>query len=179
MKGTKGEHRYAECGLTSVLLTGIMVYRCTNCSAVVPEIPEAGVLHRVIALRLIRKKSQLNGPEFRYLRKFCGYSVNDLAEILGSSKSVISRWEKEGCGKQLDRTIRLLTIAKLTRELVGQPEPILKNIRVEELMAEAEQSLKDIVGRAHANEQYIISPEEMAKFSGRAEPAELVGSSVN
>src|SRR5665213_2220629 len=96
MEGRKGEYKYTECGLDSVTLKDILVYHCTNCNAVVPEIPAAGVLHRVIALRLINKETLLTGNEVRFLRKLCGYSMNEFAEILGSSKSVVSRWEKDG-----------------------------------------------------------------------------------
>lgn len=176
MEGRKGEYKYIECGLTSVILKDILVFRCTNCNAVVPEIPAAGVLHRVIALRLISKKNLLTGSEVRFLRKLCGYSVNEFAEIIGSSKSVVSRWEKDGCGKGTDRTVRLLVIAKLTREIAGQPEPILKNVTVEQLNSEVEKAFKLIEGKSKKNERYEIPPEEIARFVGREEePAELAG----
>ena len=87
-----------------------------------PEIPAAGILHRVIALRLLHKKNLFTGSEVRFLRKFCGYTVIEFAEILGSSKTVVSRWEKNGSGKETDRIVRLLLLNKLTLELVGQPK---------------------------------------------------------
>ena len=177
MEGRKGEHKYTECGLTSVTLKDILIYRCTNCSAIVPEIPAAGVLHRVIALRLIVKKNLLAGSEIRFLRKFCGYSVNDFAEIVGSDKTVVSRWEKTGCGKGTDRIVRLLAMAKLTREIAGQPEPVLKNVTVDQLSCMVDEAFKLIEGKAKANERYVILPEEIARYAGTIEePAELVGS---
>lgn len=166
MEGRKGVHKYTECGLTSVSLKDILVFRCTNCSAVVPEIPAVGVLHRVIALRLIFKNNLLSGSEIRFLRKFCGYSVNEFAEIIGSSKSVVSRWEKGGCGEHTDRILRLLVLVKLTRELSGQSEPTLKNVTVEQLHSMMDRSFKVLEGKAKANEKYIISPEEIAKYTG-------------
>lgn len=177
MEGRKGEHKYTECGLTSVTLKDILVYRCTQCSAVVPEIPAAGVLHRVIALRLLTKENLLSGSEIRFLRKLCGYSVNEFADIVGSSKHVVSRWEKEGCGKQTDRVVRLLVLAKLTREVFGQPEPILKNVTAEELYNTIEANFKLIEGKAKASQRYEISPAEIARYAGApeecAEHAEL------
>jgi YgiT-type zinc finger domain-containing protein len=174
MEGRKGEYKYTECGLHSVILKDIVVFRCTNCAAVIPEIPAAGVLHRVIALRIVNKKNLLTGSEIRFLRKLCGYSVNDFAAILGSSKSVISRFEKSGCGKENDRLIRALLIAKLTRELAGQPEPILRNVTIEQLNSEVENTFKLIEGRGHKNERYEIPPEEIARYVGASEePAEL------
>jgi YgiT-type zinc finger domain-containing protein len=112
MEGRKGEYRYTECGLNSVILKDILVYHCPKCSALVPEIPAAGVLHRVIALRILNKKNRLSGSEIRFLRKFCGYSVKDFAAILGSIKHVISRFEKDGCGKMNDRLIRMLVLGQ-------------------------------------------------------------------
>jgi len=165
MTGQKAEHRYKECGLSSVYLTNVMVYRCNKCSAVVPEIPATGVLHRVIALRLISKKRQLAGDEIRFLRKLCGYSGTEFAETLGSSKSFVSRIEKIGCGKQIDRTIRLLVIGKLAREIAGQAEPVLKNVTIEGLIDNAMQAFKQIEGKARS-ERYDVSPEDIEKFSG-------------
>jgi transcriptional regulator with XRE-family HTH domain len=166
MNGQKGAYRYRECGLTSVTLKDILVYRCANCGAEVPEIPAAGLLHRMIAFRLVCKKKLLTGSEARFLRKFCGYSVNELAEILGSSKQVIWRWEKEGYGPDTERVVRFLVVAKLTRELVGAPSSILKNVSVERLIGDLEETLKMLdENKTRASENYEISPEEIAKFS--------------
>ena len=179
MDGRKGEYKYTECGLHSVTLKDILVFRCTNCSAMVPEIPAAGVLHRVIALRLLFKKNLLAGSEIRFLRKLCGYSINDFAEIVGSSKSVVSRWEKVGCGKGTDRIMRLLVMAKLTREIAGEPEPILRNVTVEQLSRMVDETFKLIEGKAKSNERYVILPEEIARYTDATEKApELVEVSV-
>jgi transcriptional regulator with XRE-family HTH domain len=172
MIGQKGVHRYTECGLTTVILTDIMVYRCTHCSQVMPEIPAAGVLHRVIALRLISKKSRLTGEEIRFLRKLCGYSVNEFAEILGSSRNVVFRYEREGCGDSVNRAIKLLAMSKLARELAGESEPILRNLTVEQLIGDVEKSLKQAAERVRP-EQYEISPEEIARFSVETTEPEL------
>jgi DNA-binding transcriptional regulator YiaG len=166
MEGRKGEYRYVECGLNSVLLQDILVFHCTKCNGLIPEIPAAGVLHRVIAMRLLQKKTLLTGGEVRFLRKLCGYSVNDFAEIMGSSKTVIYRWETQNThGKETDRTVRLLAMAKLCRELTGQSEPILKNVTVAQLNAEVENAFKLIEVR-RSDEEYDISPEELAHFGG-------------
>src|ERR1039457_1206357 len=157
MEGRKGEYRYVESGLNSVILKDILVYHCTRCNAIVPEIPAAGVLHRVIAMRLLCKKTLLTGNEIRFLRKLCGYSINEFSEIMGSSKAVICRWETQdkngkGHGKGTDRTIRLLVLAKLAREVSGQPDPILKNVTVEQLNSEMEAAFKVIQARGDDEE---------------------------
>jgi transcriptional regulator with XRE-family HTH domain len=175
MEGRKGEYKYIECGLKSVILKDILVYHCNTCNALIPDIPAAGVLHRVIALRLVSKKNFLTGSEIRFLRKLCGYSVNDFAAILGSSKSVISRFEKEGCGKENDRIIRLLVIAKMSREIAGQPERILRNVTIEELNSEVENTFKLMAGKGRESERYEIPPEELQRYIGANEdPAELL-----
>lgn len=167
MEGRKGEYRYVECGLNSVLLKDILVFHCTSCNAVVPEIPAAGLLHRIIALGLLRKETLLTGSELRFLRKLCGYSVNEFAEIMGSNKTVIYRWETQNThGKDTDRTVRLLVMAKLIRELSGKSEPILKNVNAAQIAAEVEASLKLIQARRRSHEEYEISPEEIARFGG-------------
>lgn len=169
MEGRKGEYKYTECGLKSVKLKDILVYHCVKCNSVVPEIPAAGVLHRVIALRIVSKKNLLTGSEIRFLRKLCGYSVEDFSEILGSSKNVIHRFEREGCGKEYDRIIRLLVFAKFTREISGQPERILRNVTIEELNQEVEKTFRLMEGKAKTIQQYEISPEELIRYAGSTE----------
>jgi transcriptional regulator with XRE-family HTH domain len=165
MEGRRGEYRYVESGLNSVLLKDILVFHCTKCNAIVPEIPAAGILHRVIAMRLLCKKTLLTGNEIRFLRKLCGYSVTEFAEVMGTTKTVVSRWENKKHGDATDRTMRLLVMTKLIRELAGQPEPILKNITVAQLDSEVVSAFKLIQAR-QGNEQYDISPEEIAHFGG-------------
>ncbi len=171
MEGRKGEYRYIESGLNSVFLKDILVFHCTKCNALVPEIPAPGVLHRVIALRVLTKKTLLTGGELRFLRKLCGYSINEFAEIMGSTKAVVSKWENKEHGEGTDRTVRLLVMGKLVRELVGQPDPILRNVTTDELVVEVVNALKLITGRV-VKERYDISREDIARFGGadRAAP---------
>ena len=176
MEGRKGEYRYTECGLNSVTLKDILVFHCTKCNALVPEIPAAGILHRVIATKLLCKRTLLTGSELRFLRKLCGYSVNEFVEVMGSNKSVICRWETQNThGKGTDRTVRLLVMAKLIREIIGQPGPVIKNATVAKLNSVVESAIKLIEAR-RSDEQYEISPEEVAQFGGieRAPEPELV-----
>src|SRR5579872_6656776 len=88
MEGRKGEYRYTECGLDSVTLQDIVVFHCTRCNDLVPEVPEVGILHRVIAIRLLLKKSLLTGDEIRFLRKFNGYSINEFCDVIGANRLV-------------------------------------------------------------------------------------------
>jgi transcriptional regulator with XRE-family HTH domain len=178
MEGRKGEYKYVESGLDTVVLKDILVFHCTTCNAIVPEIPAAGFLNRVIAQKLLLKGTLLTGDELRFLRKFCGYSVTEFAEIMGSSKSVICRWETKNHGASTDRTIRLLVLFKLMREMVGQPEPTLKNVTFEELNSKVEAAFKSIEDR-DVDEHYEISPEDIAQFGGGQSIIEQEVSPVN
>jgi transcriptional regulator with XRE-family HTH domain len=165
MEGRKGEYRYLESGLDSVILKDILVFHCPKCNTIIPEIPAAGVLHRVIALHLLRKTTLLTGAELRFLRKLCGYSMTEFSEIMGSSNAVVSRWETQSThGAGTERTIRLLALGKLVREIAGRPDPILKNVTVEELSAEVLQTLKTLVDR-RGNERYEIPSKEVEQFT--------------
>lgn len=169
MEGKKGEYKYVESGLNSVFLKDILVFRCTNCSAVVPEIPAAGKLHWVIARRLLSKKTLLAGSELRFLRKLCGYSVDEFSEIMGSTRDVVYRWESKNAhgkgahGKGTDRTVRLLVFNNFLAKLLSNDQPKLmpKNVTAEQLQAEVQKALKEIV-RKHVSERYDIFPEEFA-----------------
>lgn len=166
MEGRKGGYKYTESGLDSVVLKDILVFHCPKCNAVVPEIPAVGILHRVLALKIILKRAFLTGDELRFLRKFCGYSVAEFAEIMGSSKAVVCRWETSEHGAGTDRIVRLLVLAKLVRELAGQPEPALRNVTINSLNSQVEAAFKLIQSKKGNEEKYEISPEEIAQFAG-------------
>jgi hypothetical protein len=68
-------------------------------------------------------------------------------------------------GKDTDRAVRLLVMGKLIREMAGKPEPILKNVNPAQLACEVETALKLIKAR-RSNEEYEISSERIAHFSG-------------
>lgn len=170
MEGRKGEYRYTECGLNSVVLQDILVFHCTQCNDIVPEIPATGVLHRVIAIKLLLKKSLLVGNEIRFLRKLMGYSVSEFCEVMGWNKDVVQRWERDQVqhGKGADRAVRLLVLNRLLREIAGQPQPILRNVTVSDLSRQVEEGLK-LIGDRRSNddeERYDISPEDLAQFGG-------------
>src|SRR5581483_2714880 len=84
MIGRPESYKYTECGLDSVYLSNVCVFRCTNqkCAAIVPEIPAIGVLHREIARNLVMKETLLSGEEIRFLRKMAGLSSIELSNLL-------------------------------------------------------------------------------------------------
>ena len=110
-------YRYLESGLKNVILKGILVFRCKECGAEVPEIVAASALHSFIGMRILFKEDRLNGDEVRFLRKLVGYSATELATLAGTSKSVVSRWENRATlGSQADRLIRMICFNKMIQD---------------------------------------------------------------
>ena len=121
MEGRVEDYRYLESGLRSVVLHNILIFRCAHCGAEVPQIVAASELHRHIAMLLLAKGTRLTGEEFRFLRKVVGYSATELAEQLGTSKAVVSRWEtKAAFGKEAEQVFRMLCVLRLTMEVVKE-----------------------------------------------------------
>lgn len=120
MHGTRTYYKYTECGLNSVTLENIIVYRCT-CGAIVPEIPAIGELHRQLVFDIITKaRGLLSGQEIRFLRKMAGFSGKELAVTLGASASTVSRWENgtRNISKKSDAALRLICLAGMLQDIL-------------------------------------------------------------
>lgn len=116
MISTLENYRYAESGLSGVLLLGIEVRRCGNreCAAFEQAVPVLGNiegLHRALARVIIEQPSRLTGEQVRFLRTHLGLRGVDFARVMGVSKESVSRWENdpnEAIGPLADRALRLL-----------------------------------------------------------------------
>lgn len=87
------DHRYVESGLEHVTLSGVAVYRCAVCNEHEVLIPAIESLHRTIAQHLARKARPLTAAEFRFLRKYLGFSSSDFAKKIRVRPETLSRWE--------------------------------------------------------------------------------------
>jgi transcriptional regulator with XRE-family HTH domain len=127
MEGHYTNYPYTECGLDNVVVKDILVYNCA-CGAIVPDIVAISTLDRFIFLALLKKPAILDGAEVRFLRKFVGYSATQLADVIGSTKVTISRWENGAAPitKNPDRLLRLAFFAAMierdAKEVLGRPE---------------------------------------------------------
>lgn len=164
MEGRIENYKYTECGLKSVTLQGIVVFHCSQCGAVVPEINNMSELHYTIALAVATKETRLLGEEVRFLRKVLGYSATELAKLMGTTKSVVSRWENhDTLGNENDRVIRLLCWRAIIRQMLerhdaGQPEGQTCDFsdRAVELLDGIEATLKNIQGKKAKRKNYVI-----------------------
>lgn len=109
MTETIESYRYDMSGLPNVVLQGIKVRRCSKCGEEAPVILAISDLHRVLAMAVVRKPTSLTPAEFRFLRKYLGYSSTDFAKLLDVRKETMSRWERgeTAINPIADRFIRL------------------------------------------------------------------------
>lgn len=92
------------------LLSGIRVYRCSQCRAEAPVIPRITELHRLMAKTIAAKPATLTGEEVQFLRKHAGLSSKACAEALSFTPTHFSHIENGSTkiGGAADRLIRVL-----------------------------------------------------------------------
>jgi len=105
----EGEHHYKECGLDNIYLVGIEIHKC-SCGEEIVNIPAITELQSLVAIRLIKKKTLLDGKEIKFLRKNAGLTAKRLGEIIGIDNSTISRWENDSqaISRAHDRLLRII-----------------------------------------------------------------------
>lgn len=173
MHGRRSNYRYTECGLSTVNLVNLTVFEC-SCGAIVPEIPAIAELHRAIVFKLITKRSLLTGKEIRFLRKMAGLSGVQLAQLLGTHKTNLSKWENgsRGITKKTDCALRLLCFAGMLQQLVKDQTIVPKDLvpRIADAVRQlSEVDIKDLLQSVKDEVigpmKVTINPEELAKFS--------------
>lgn len=111
-------YRYAESGLSNVILLGVEVADCLKCGNSDVIIPGMAQIHRAIAQALANSPARLTGEQLRFFRKHLGLSGDELGRYLHTDRTKISKWEngEDKIGPATDRLIRLLA-ASLDSEL--------------------------------------------------------------
>jgi putative zinc finger/helix-turn-helix YgiT family protein len=124
--GKVQEYHYTECGLSSVKLSNVTVYRCAACGSTAPEIPAIEPLHTLIAISLLQKEALLSGEEVRFLRKVAGLTQAELAEIMGVHQTRPTKWEtdSEPIGKENDRVLRSCCFFGMMRQALSADHPL-------------------------------------------------------
>jgi len=173
MRSRRSNYRYAECGLSTVNLVNITVYEC-SCGAIVPEIPHVSDLHRKIVFTLINKPTLLTGEEIKFLRKMADLSGVQLANLLGTHKTNLSKWENGSrrITKKTDCALRLLCFTGMLQQLLKDQHEVPKDLvpKVAEAVRQlSEVDIKEILQRVQdvvkGPMRVTINPEELAKFS--------------
>jgi putative zinc finger/helix-turn-helix YgiT family protein len=106
-------YRYAESGLSNLILQGIEVADCPNCGNSDVIIPRMAKIHRAIAQALANSPVRLTGEQLRFLRKHLGLNGDQLGRYLHTDRTKISKWERgeDRIGPATDRLVRLLAAA--------------------------------------------------------------------
>lgn len=109
LKARRVVHKYKECGLNFVTLTGVSEFKCPQCGAVYFEIPQVAQLNRMIADSIMKKQSLLSSPELRFLRKQLGYSTEQFGRLLSYDPKTLSRIENghQKITPTFDRLVRM------------------------------------------------------------------------
>jgi transcriptional regulator with XRE-family HTH domain len=92
----KNPFHFVDSGLDNVFLVGIKYFISPD-GRIVAEIPALKQLMRLIARDLVLSKSDLTGPEVRFLRKRLGKKATEYCKYLGLEPETLSRIEN---GKQ-------------------------------------------------------------------------------
>lgn len=117
------DYPFVESGLDNVILIGVKVIDCHDCSEEFVSIPNVAPLMDIIAEQIILKAGRLTGKEIRFLRKTLLLNISEFATLLGVDRVSLSRWENDQVRPTTsnDRLIRLTyttckKIADSTRE---------------------------------------------------------------
>jgi hypothetical protein len=87
-------YRYAQSGLSNLILQGIDVADCPNCGNSDVLIPRMAKIHRAIAQALTNSPVRLTGEQLRFLRKHLGLSGDQLGRYLHTDRTKISKRER-------------------------------------------------------------------------------------
>jgi YgiT-type zinc finger domain-containing protein len=124
-------YHYTLSGLDNVYLENLQVEYCEQCNDKGPILPRVPHLHKTIAEAIILKPSPLTGREIRFLRKERQSKAKDLAVLLPTDVSTLSRWENEEqtVGPQSDTLMRLLYV-RMFEEQEGKKfaRPVLSKL---------------------------------------------------
>lgn len=101
-----GLFHYTACGLDNVYLKGGFVLSADGMSYAIERLEE---LHDCVSMALIKGTHDLNGREFRFLRKELCLTQAQVAKLMGVDAQTVARWEN-GKNKSpiADRLIRTL-----------------------------------------------------------------------
>ena len=165
------DYNYKECGLANVILKGITVYSCPRCGSEEPEIDSMAGLHRAIMIEILKKETILCGEEIRYLRKMARMTAAQLAKLVGTDSTTLSKWEtgKRKLGSQSDRVLRLICYSGMLERLfrINMAGDMAKAAQERKTMSIRE-ILSKIEDKSRGPKKVTIDPAKLAEFVGFA-----------
>jgi putative zinc finger/helix-turn-helix YgiT family protein len=120
-----GKHHFAESGLDNVWLTNVAFSVCEKCGERVLRLPSPIGLMKCIGESVILTPGPLSGKEIRFLRKSLFLKSGEFANLIGVTRTTISRWENGETSPDTsnDRLIRLTYANKMNLR-----EPVIANL---------------------------------------------------
>ena len=105
-----GEYEYRS--LPGTILQDVEFSMCPKCGAEAVTLVAIEELDEELASLVVKKRSPLSPDEFRFLRKFLGWSSKDTAKRMGVAAETVSRWEKGkmAIGETADRLLRMFVM---------------------------------------------------------------------
>jgi putative zinc finger/helix-turn-helix YgiT family protein len=107
-----------DAGGLNVSLVGVPVYRCPKCGAHEVAIVNLGGLHREIAHALARRPERLQSAEIRFMRKYLGLSMEDLAKRLKTGLDTVKHWEAKRARRMNPQAEMLLRLHVLMDQAI-------------------------------------------------------------
>lgn len=134
LKSSRQTVKYSQCGLSTISLAKIEVRTCTSCGERELVLPRIEELHRVIAETVAKKAARLTPEEFRFLRKYLGFSGVDFARYIDVQPETLSRWEtgKQPINMTAEWLVRHMALTEkplskypIDKEHAPKPKPVL------------------------------------------------------
>lgn len=112
------EYRYTACGLDNVILVGLDECVDDHGEHCV-TIPKVNMLHKAIAMGILKRQGGMTGAELKFLRTMMGLTQAELGKIVNREALTIGRWERGQFENDpnAETIIRLVAAERLKLEL--------------------------------------------------------------
>jgi DNA-binding transcriptional regulator YiaG len=103
-----------EAPMGTIILHDVPTHHCPRCGDHEITLSNAPKLRNELALAIARKHEPLLPREIRFLREYLGLSPAELADTVGVTEEIASRWENplgpEAMDMQAERLLRVLVM---------------------------------------------------------------------
>lgn len=138
---------YTACGLPNVWLENGYTKKETKYGNAI-SVKDIDGLHKLLATKLVEKKSLLAGYEFRFLRVQLGLTQEGLGKFLKVSENAVSLWErKDTVPNVYDHMLRLMVMAKFSGNT--KISDAIERVQTVEKLAYQRYVVKGVDGKRH------------------------------